>query len=87
MRSDLCEDHIESLWIELFPKSKRSMLFCCVYHPPSQYTFLIAFWLNMSQLICNVLELRTILGDVNADLLKPSLLHTKSLLFVMKQLI
>ena len=26
VRFDLCEGHIESLWIELFPKSKRSML-------------------------------------------------------------
>ena len=39
VRSDLCEGQIESLWIELFPKTKRSLLYCCVYHPPSQYCF------------------------------------------------
>jgi len=30
-RSDLCEGHMESILFELFPKTKWSMLFCCVY--------------------------------------------------------
>ena len=35
VRPDLCEGHIESIWIELFPSTKRSMLFFCAYQPPS----------------------------------------------------
>ena len=34
-RIDLCNGCIESISIELYPTSKRSMLFCCTYKPPS----------------------------------------------------
>jgi len=43
VRPGLCEGHIESFWIELFPSTKRSMLFCCAYRPPSQHTFFDKF--------------------------------------------
>ena len=33
VRPDLCEGHIQSICIELFLKTKRSMLLCCVYRP------------------------------------------------------
>ena len=55
VRPDLCEGHIESIWIELFPLTKRSMLFCCVYRPPSQHNFLTSFLLNVKQLVLTVL--------------------------------
>ena len=71
VRSDLCDGNMESLWIELFPKTKRSMLFCCVYRPPSQHSFFDNFLAE-----CETAHLQcprfTVLGDVNADLLKPS---------------
>ena len=78
----ICEGHIESLWIELFPKTKQSMLFCCVYRPPSQHTFLIIFLHETAHLQCPRIA---VLGDMNADLLKPSCSQTK-LLSVMKHL-
>ena len=37
--SDLREGNVESLWIELFPRSKRSLLVCCAYRPPSKADF------------------------------------------------
>ena len=85
VRPDLCKGHVESLWIEPFPKIKRSMLFCCVYRPPSQYCFFDKFLTE-----CELAHLQcpriAILGDLNTDLLKPFCSQTKSLLFVMKQL-
>lgn len=39
VRPDLCEGHIQSIWIELFPKTKRSMLLCCVYFPHPKIAF------------------------------------------------
>jgi len=39
LRPDLCEGKIESIWIELYPSTKRSVLFCCAYRPPSQHNF------------------------------------------------
>ena len=56
VRSDLCESTIESLWIELYPSTKRSVLFCCVYRPPSQHNFFDNFWLNVKQLFHTVLD-------------------------------
>ena len=43
VRPDLCEGHVESIWIELFPRNNRSMLLCCVYCTPSQYSFFDTF--------------------------------------------
>ena len=85
LRSDLCEGRIESLWIELFPATKRSMLFCCVYRPPSQHDLFDAFLAEYetAHLQCPSIA---IFGDVNADLLKPCYPCTKLLLSVMKQL-
>lgn len=39
VRPDLREDTVESSWIKLFPHSKRSLLLCCVYRPPSKVDF------------------------------------------------
>ena len=38
-RYDLCKGQIESVWIELYPYTRRSVLFCCVYRPPLQHNF------------------------------------------------
>jgi len=37
--SDYCEGHVESLWIELFPGSKRAILLRCVYRSLLDYHF------------------------------------------------
>ena len=36
---DLSKGNIESLWIQLYPNSKRAVLLCCVYRSPSDYHF------------------------------------------------
>ena len=36
---DFSSGEIESLWIELYPRSKRSLLLCCAYRPPSKLDF------------------------------------------------
>ena len=69
---DLCEGHIESIWIELFPSTKRSMLFCCAYRPPSQHNYFDKF-LAECETACSYCPRLAILGDMNADLLMPSL--------------
>ena len=83
--SDFCEGHIESVWIELFPSAKRSVLFCCAYQPPSQHTFFANF-LAECETACSHCPRLCILGDMNADLFVPSLSQTKLLLSVMRQL-
>lgn len=81
-RDDLHEGRIESVWIELFPGSKkRSMLLCCTYKSPS--TASCEFYDNLLSecdkgLISKSQNL-TILGDLNSDLLDPDLPQTKLL--------
>ena len=36
---DISEGNIESLWIQLYPNTKRAVLVCCVYRSPSDYHF------------------------------------------------
>ena len=38
-RPDLQLNSVETIWIELFPNSKRSLLICCAYRPPTQSDF------------------------------------------------
>lgn len=81
-RLDLCVGNIETVWMEVFPGSKRSMLLCCAYKSPSIpnigfYDSLISECdKGLSSAKQNNL---TILGDFNSDLLKPSLPQTKCL--------
>jgi len=39
LRLDLSTGQTESLWGELYPRSKRSLLLCCAYRPPSKMDF------------------------------------------------
>ena len=84
VRDDLSMGNIETVWIEIFPTSKRAMLLCCVYHPPSQYTFFNNFLseYETAQLQCPRL---LVLGDVNVNLLNPSCSLTKLFLSIMRQ--
>ena len=36
---DISEGNVESLWIQLYPHTKRAVLLCCVYRSPSDYHF------------------------------------------------
>ena len=85
---DLCISNIESVWIELFPGSKRSMLLCCTYKSPS--TSNIEYYDNLLSECDNSLLLNhqnlTILGDLNSDLMDPALPQTKLLSNFCKQL-
>ena len=83
-RPDLCEGLIESVWIELYPSTKRSVLFCCVYRPPSQHNFFEKFLAECESAHSHCPRL-VILGDVNANLMKPSYPQTKLLLSVIRQ--
>lgn len=51
VRPDLRESNVEYLWIELFPHSKRSLLLCCVYCPPSKVDFYDLFTLECEKLM------------------------------------
>ena len=49
VRPDLREGNVESLWIELFPRSKRSLLVCCAYRPPSKADFMTILLRNVKR--------------------------------------
>ena len=70
---------MESLWIELFPKSKRSLLVCCVYRPPSKADFYDNFTSECEKCICSVDQKVLIVGDLNSDLLHPALPQSRRL--------
>ena len=68
-RPDVCIGNIETVWIELFPRSKRSMIICCAYRPPS--FSIIDFFDN---LLCECDRAQAdkhhnllIIGDLNCD--------------------
>ena len=73
------DDIIESLWIKVFPLSvRRSMLFGCVYRSPSSFQFFDNL-LNQCEFIqySQKCKRMSIIGDLNCDLLRPSLSQTK----------
>ena len=47
VRPDLREGNVEYLWIELFLCSKRSLLVCCAYCPPTKLIFMTIFDFGM----------------------------------------
>lgn len=73
VRPDLRKGNIESLWIKLFPRSKRSPLVCCAYHPPSKADFYDHFALECERSLLSASEKVLIVGDLNSDLLHPTL--------------
>ena len=54
IRSDLREGNVESLWVELFPHTKRSLLLCCVYRPPSKVD-IMTFLLQSVKKLCYIM--------------------------------
>ncbi len=80
VRLDICCGDIESLWIELFPGSKRSMLLCCAYRSPS-FSASCFYDHLLSECDQGLLHSRkfVILGDLNSDCFSPNLPQTKML--------
>ena len=70
---ELSEGSIKSLWIELFPCSKRSLLAGGVYGPPSKTGFYNSFTLVCEKGLQSINQKILILGDLNSDLLHPTL--------------
>jgi len=40
---DISEGNVESIWIQLYPGSKRAIFLCCVYKSPSDCHFMTIF--------------------------------------------
>ena len=84
--SNLCPGSIETVWLQLFPGCKWSVLLCCAYRPPSQ----MAFYDDLLQECENALVGKTqkllIVVDLNSNLLQPSLPQTHVLVVMMKHL-
>ena len=78
VRPDLREGNVESLWIELFPRSKRSLLMCCAYRLPSKADFYDHFTSECERSLLSVSQKFLIVGDLNSDLLHPSYFTTVS---------
>ena len=70
---------MESLWIELFPRSKRSLLVYCAYRPPSKADFYDHFTSECERSLLSVGQKLLIVGDLNSDLLHPTLPQSRQL--------
>ncbi len=68
-RPDLSFNNLESLWVDIFPGSKRSMLICCTYRPPSSSS---VYFDNLMDEFDKALSKSTqrvaLIGDLNCDL-------------------
>ena len=85
---DLCNGHIESIWIQLYPISKRSVLFRCTYKPPS--CSCVDYYEELSLECDNGFSVGnqsfSILGDLNSDLLNTTNIHRQTLVKFYKSL-
>ena len=87
LRPDLNTNSIESLWLEIYPRSKRSMLICSTYRPPSQNDFFQHLLAECDMGLNNRNDQHLcILGDLNCDILQPNLLQTRALKLFCEQL-
>lgn len=64
---DLSGGHIESLWVELYPHSKQSLLLCCVNRPPSKMDFYEHLTLECTKGCLRAQKL-LLVGDFNSNL-------------------
>ena len=86
-RQDLNSDEIEAVWLEIFPRSKRSMLICSAYRSPACNAFFDHLMFVYEKGLHNRKQQHiTILGDLNCDINQPSLPQTKLLNAFCKQL-
>lgn len=74
VRSDISCNNIESVWLELFPKSKSSVIICCSYRPPSSNDYFDNFMVEYERAV-NLSGDRSILivGDLNCELCRLNL--------------
>ena len=82
VHSNLCYGSIETVWLQLFPGCKWSLLLCCAYRPHF-YDDLLQECENA--LVGNAQKL-LIVGDLNSNLLQPSLPQSHVLVAMMKHL-
>lgn len=78
-KCDLSSGHIESLWVELYPRSKHSLLLCCAYRPPSKMDFYEYLTSECNQ-ACLQTQKLLVVGDLNSNSLSPKLLPEYKLL-------
>ena len=71
-RLDLSSGQTKSIWGEMYPQSKRSLLLCCAYRPPSKIDFFDHFIIECENGSCCSCKL-LIMGDFNSDVLSPQL--------------
>jgi len=82
---DLSEGNVESLWVELFPNSKRAALMCCAYRSPSDCHFFDNFMMECEKGLLSYCQKLVILGDLNSNLALSSSQQTKFLRSFMNQ--
>ena len=69
---------IESLQVELYPRSKRSLLLCCAYRPPPKLDFYEHLTLECEKGF-SCISKASIVGDLNSNILSPKLTECKLL--------
>ena len=75
---DFSTGEIESLWVELYPKSKRSLLLYCAYRRPSKLDFYEYLTLECEKGFSYASKV-LIVGDFNSNILSPLLPECKLL--------
>ena len=64
--------------MELYPKSKQSLLLCCAYRPPSKFDFYEYLTLECEKGFSYASKV-LIVGDLNSNILSPQLPECKLL--------
>ena len=63
----LSDGNVESLWVELFPNSKRAVLLCCAYRSPSDYHFFDNLMVECEKGLLTSCQNLVIMGDLNSN--------------------
>ena len=80
----ISEGNIESIWMQLYPGSKRAVLICCVYRSPSDYHFYDNLLIECEKGFLNFGDKLIVLGDLNSDLTQMTSQQTKFLVSFMR---
>ena len=76
---DLSEGNVESLWVELFPNSKRALLLCCAYRSPSDCHFFDNLMVECEKGLLIYCQRLVILGDLISNPMSSTSQQTKFL--------
>ena len=82
---DLSYGNVESLWVELFPNSKRAVLLCCAYRSPSDYHFFDNLMVECEKGLLTSCQNLVIMGDLNSNPMSSVSQQTKFLYSFMNQ--